>query len=115
MEYTFWLTVITDITKDRYGEMSMYMMQQLLARYNMERISHKMVTWDKPVTDGCWHKIKLHNGEEMLTRNSNTRHGGQQTHQNGKFVIGNFIIRRTKRSVIRIASSFLIFHVLVAL
>lgn len=77
MEYPAWmLDDVFGVNKERRGEMYLYLMQQLLARYRLERLSYdkcdiKMLMWDLPLETGYWPKIVLENGEHMPVRVNN--------------------------------------------
>lgn len=77
MYYPYWMTDdVYGLNKERRGEVVMYANQQLLARYRLERLSHKMcdikvLDWHKPMMTGYWPKIRLHTGDEMPVRSNN--------------------------------------------
>lgn len=68
MDYPAWmLSDVFEVNKERRGEIYLYMIQQLLARYRLERLSHemcdvKMLLWDLPLRTGYWPKLVLENG-----------------------------------------------------
>lgn len=77
MNYPYWM--IDDeftVNKERRGEVTMYGYLQLLARYRLERLSHKMcdvpmINFHEPLENGYWPKIRLHTGDEMPVRRNN--------------------------------------------
>lgn len=77
MNYPFWMTDdVYNLNKERRGEIMMYANMQLLARYRLERLAHKMcdvkpLMLNEPLKTGYWPKIRLHNGEEMPVRQNN--------------------------------------------
>nr|AFA26602.1 prophenoloxidase [Macrobrachium nipponense] len=69
-----------DIRRDRKGEIFYYMHQQMLARYDMERLSHSlnrvlpMTGLRDPVVDGYFSKLTVNNsGRAWGTRQDDTR------------------------------------------
>ncbi|XP_071525779.1 phenoloxidase 1-like [Panulirus ornatus] len=68
-----------DVTRDRKGELFYYMHQQMLARYDMERLSVKinrvepLENWRVPIPDGYFSKLTINNsGQAWGTRQDNT-------------------------------------------
>ncbi|KAL4709732.1 hypothetical protein ACJJTC_005535 [Scirpophaga incertulas] len=74
MNYPYWMTdEVYSVNKERRGEVYMYAQMQLLARYELERLSKNMcsvkpVVWHEMLNDGYWPKIRMHNGESMPAR-----------------------------------------------
>lgn len=77
IDYPFWMNDdILNKFRIRRGEVLLYMYQQLLARYYLERLSNNMgdiktLSWYKPVKTGYWPWLKYHNGIEMPVRFNN--------------------------------------------
>uniref|UniRef100_A0A1E1WRW5 Uncharacterized protein n=1 Tax=Pectinophora gossypiella TaxID=13191 RepID=A0A1E1WRW5_PECGO len=77
VDYPFWMRdEIYDKLRCRRFELTLYVYQQILARYYLERLSVglgeiKTLTWYKPVTKGYWPWMMLHNGVELGKRNNN--------------------------------------------
>ncbi|XP_066957149.1 phenoloxidase 2-like [Macrobrachium rosenbergii] len=68
-----------DLNKDRKGEIFFYMHQQMLARYDMERLSHglnrvlPLSSLRHPIEDGYFSKLTVNNsGKAWGTRQDNT-------------------------------------------
>lgn len=75
-DYPMWMVDdVFSVNKERKGEIVMYGMQQLLARYRLERLSHEMCDI-KPfimkgyLETGYWPKLRMSNGEEMPVRSN---------------------------------------------
>ncbi|XP_045488878.1 basic juvenile hormone-suppressible protein 2-like [Pieris rapae] len=75
IDYPFWMK--DDVTNvkwmDRRWEMTLYVYQQILARYYLERLSNglgeiPLLSWNKPIRKGYWPWLKLHNGLELPAR-----------------------------------------------
>lgn len=67
------------VNRDRKGELFFYMHQQMIARYDMERLSVglnrvvKLENWRVPITDGYFSKLTINNsGRAWGTRQDNT-------------------------------------------
>ncbi|CAD0202643.1 unnamed protein product [Chrysodeixis includens] len=79
VDYPFWMKdKFMDKMKMRRFELTIYMYQQILARYYMERLSNGMGTikdfsWRKPIKKGYWPWMKLHNGVEFPVRYNDFR------------------------------------------
>ncbi|XP_022823233.1 basic juvenile hormone-suppressible protein 2 [Spodoptera litura] len=77
VDYPFWMKDrFMDKTKTRRFELTVYMYQQILARYYLERLSNglgriKDLSWYKPIKKGYWPWLKLHNGIEFPVRFNN--------------------------------------------
>ncbi|CAH4030070.1 basic juvenile hormone-suppressible protein 2-like [Pieris brassicae] len=75
IDYPFWMKddVTTVKWMDRRWEMTLYVYQQILARYYLERLSNglgeiPLLSWNKPIRKGYWPWLKLHNGLELPAR-----------------------------------------------
>ncbi|KAK7865573.1 hypothetical protein R5R35_010107 [Gryllus longicercus] len=72
--YPFWMTVERyGHTVDRYGELFYYVQQQILARYNLQRLALGLpeveyLKFDKPVKYGYSPMLRYPNGMEVPTR-----------------------------------------------
>nr|ABR12412.1 prophenoloxidase [Procambarus clarkii] len=69
----------TNVNRDRKGELFYYMHQQMIARYDMERLSvnlkrvEKLENWREPIPDGYFSKLTVNNsGRPWGTRQDNT-------------------------------------------
>ncbi|XP_032519351.2 basic juvenile hormone-suppressible protein 2-like [Danaus plexippus] len=78
IDYPFWMNDDVMNTKLRFRrwEMTLYMYQQILARYYLERLSAGLgdisaITWNKPVRKGYWPWLMLHNGVQLPVRFNN--------------------------------------------
>lgn len=77
VDYPFWMRdEMFDKMKVRRFELNMYVYQQILARYYLERLSVGLgdintISWVKPVKRGYWPWMKMHNGLEMTKRTNN--------------------------------------------
>lgn len=77
VDYPFWMKdQIFNKFKTRRFELTLYMYQQILARYYMERLSNGLseipeFSWYKPIQKGYWPWLKLHNGIELPPRFNN--------------------------------------------
>ncbi|XP_026756149.2 basic juvenile hormone-suppressible protein 2-like [Galleria mellonella] len=78
VDYPFWMNdeVINKVNKVRRFELTVYMYQQILARYNLERLSNELpevqpLSLRKPIEKGYWPWLMLHNGIEMPVRLNN--------------------------------------------
>ncbi|XP_063875288.1 phenoloxidase 3-like [Scylla paramamosain] len=67
------------VTRDRKGELFFYMHQQMLARYDMDRLSvglnrvQKLSNWRIPIPDGYFPKLTINNaGQTWGSRQDNT-------------------------------------------
>ncbi|XP_062554377.1 hexamerin-1.1-like [Armigeres subalbatus] len=75
MDYPFFLGENKfNLIKDRRGELYLYMYQQLIARYYLERQANFMgpieeFSWDQPITTGYTPKISYWNGVPFYGRN----------------------------------------------
>ncbi|XP_066999956.2 hexamerin [Anabrus simplex] len=75
--YPFWFTAKNyGLNLDRYGELFYYTQQQLLARYNLERLSVGLpevdiLLFDKPLTTGYSSVLRYQNGLEVPARPDN--------------------------------------------
>ncbi|KAG7312332.1 Basic juvenile hormone-suppressible protein 2 [Plutella xylostella] len=78
-DYPFWMRddiFRNDFTKIRRGEICLYMMQQLLARHYLERLSNGLgeittLSWNKPIKKGFVPWMTLHNGVQIPMRWNN--------------------------------------------
>ncbi|KAJ8712285.1 hypothetical protein PYW07_005127 [Mythimna separata] len=77
VDYPFWMKdTFMDKLKMRRFELTVYMYQQILARYYLERLSNGLgrireFSWDKTIKKGYWPWLKLHNGVEFPVRFDN--------------------------------------------
>lgn len=78
VDYPFWMNELNmmDRFKARRYELTLYFYQQILARYNLERLSNNMgdirtLSWDKPVENGFWPYLRHHTGVELPVRFNN--------------------------------------------
>lgn len=78
VDYPFWMKddVITNKLMVRRWEITMYVYQQILARYYLERLSNGLgeipvVSWNKDVRKGYWPWLILHNGVQLPVRLNN--------------------------------------------
>nr|XP_021195805.2 basic juvenile hormone-suppressible protein 2 [Helicoverpa armigera] len=77
VDYPFWMKDrLMDKMKTRRFELTVYMYQQILARYYLERLSNglgkiKEFSWHKTIKKGYWPWMKLHNGVEIPARMNN--------------------------------------------
>ncbi|XP_026725356.1 basic juvenile hormone-suppressible protein 2 [Trichoplusia ni] len=77
VDYPFWMKdKFMDKMKMRRFELTIYMYQQILARYYLERLSNGMgmikdLSWHKTIKKGYWPWMKLHNGVEIPVRFDN--------------------------------------------
>lgn len=77
VDYPFWMKdECFDKLKIRRFELTLYMYQQILARYYLERLSHnlgeiKTLTFKKPIKTGYWPWMMLHNGVQLPVRFNN--------------------------------------------
>lgn len=77
VDYPFWMKdeCFNKLSTRRF-ELTLYMYQQILARYYLERLSVglgdiKTLSWYKPIRTGYWPWLMHHNGVEMRTRMDN--------------------------------------------
>ncbi|XP_026725367.1 basic juvenile hormone-suppressible protein 2-like [Trichoplusia ni] len=74
VDYPFWMkSSFMDKMKTRRFELTIYMYQQILARYYLERLSNGMgmikdLSLHKTVKKGYWPWMKMHNGVEFPVR-----------------------------------------------
>ncbi|CAK1555811.1 unnamed protein product [Leptosia nina] len=75
VDYPFWMK--DDFFNSKYmsrrWEMTMYVYQQILARYYLERLSNgmgdiTMLSWYKPIRKGYWPWLMMHNGMSFPNR-----------------------------------------------
>ncbi|XP_053610745.1 basic juvenile hormone-suppressible protein 2 [Plodia interpunctella] len=78
VDYPFWMKddLINTKLRTRRFELTLYVYQQILARYYLERLSNglgdiKVLSLDKPITKGYWPWLLLHNGVQMPMRTNN--------------------------------------------
>lgn len=77
VDYPFWMRdECFDKLKMRRFELTLYMYQQILARYYLERLSvglgHiKTLSFHKTIREGYWPWMKLHNGVDLAKRTNN--------------------------------------------
>ncbi|XP_064073611.1 basic juvenile hormone-suppressible protein 2-like [Vanessa tameamea] len=78
VDYPFWMKddFITNKFMMRRWELTMYVYQQILARYYLERLSNGLgdilnLSWYKPIRKGYWPWMLLHNGVQMPVRFNN--------------------------------------------
>ncbi|XP_055594474.1 hexamerin-1.1-like [Uranotaenia lowii] len=75
MDYPFFLGEEKfSLFKDRRGELYLYMYQQLIARYYLERQANFMgpiekFSWEEPIKTGYWPKLSYYNGMPFYGRN----------------------------------------------
>lgn len=74
VDYPFWMkNTLFDKLKSRRFELTVYMYQQILARYYLERLSNGLgnihtLSWNKPIRKGYWPWMQLHNGVQIPMR-----------------------------------------------
>ncbi|XP_059052734.1 basic juvenile hormone-suppressible protein 2-like [Achroia grisella] len=78
VDYPFWMKddVMNKVNKVRRFELTIYIYQQILARYNLERLANglptvKPLVLDEPIEKGYWPWLVLHNGVQMPMRMNN--------------------------------------------
>ncbi|CAH2239996.1 jg3424 [Pararge aegeria aegeria] len=77
VDYPFWMKEdMTNKFMFRRWELTLYVYQQILARYYMERLSNGLgdittFSWNKPIRKGYWPWMMLHNGVELPARFNN--------------------------------------------
>ncbi|XP_023936973.2 basic juvenile hormone-suppressible protein 2 [Bicyclus anynana] len=77
VDYPFWMKdEVTHKFMFRRWELTLYVYQQILARYYMERLSNGLgdittFSWHKPIRKGYWPWLMLHNGVELPVRFNN--------------------------------------------
>ncbi|CAD0202644.1 unnamed protein product [Chrysodeixis includens] len=77
VDYPFWMKdKFMDKMKMRRFELTIYMYQQILARYYLERLSNGMgmikdLSWHKTIKKGYWPWLRHHNGVEIPVRFNN--------------------------------------------
>lgn len=78
IDYPFWMKDMTmnKLTVNRRFEMTMYVYQQILARYYLERLCNGLgdiveLSWNKPIRKGYWPWLMLHNGVQLPVRLNN--------------------------------------------
>ncbi|XP_046969604.1 basic juvenile hormone-suppressible protein 2-like [Vanessa cardui] len=78
VDYPFWMKddFITNKFMMRRWELTMYVYQQILARYYLERLSNGLgdimnLSWYKPIRKGYWPWMLFHNGVQMPVRFNN--------------------------------------------
>ncbi|XP_013199428.2 basic juvenile hormone-suppressible protein 2 [Amyelois transitella] len=77
VDYPFWMKdEMYDKFKTRRFELTLYVYQQILARYYLERLSNgldniRTLSLDKPIRKGYWPWLQLHNGVQMPIRHNN--------------------------------------------
>lgn len=78
VDYPFWMKddVINNKVGFRRWELTLYVYQQILARYYLERLSNDLgdittFAWYKPVKKGYWPWMILHNGVHLPARFNN--------------------------------------------
>ncbi|XP_059052760.1 basic juvenile hormone-suppressible protein 2-like [Achroia grisella] len=78
VDYPFWMNdeVMSKVNKVRRFELTIYMYQQILARYNLERLSNGLpevepLALNEPLKNGYWPWLMLHNGIEVPVRLNN--------------------------------------------
>ncbi|XP_014360052.2 basic juvenile hormone-suppressible protein 2 [Papilio machaon] len=77
VDYPFWMKDnVIDKLKMRRWELNLYVWQQILARYYLERLSNGLgeittLTWNKPIRKGYWPWMLLHNGVQLPLRPNN--------------------------------------------
>lgn len=77
VDYPFWMRdTVYDKFKVRRCELTLYIYQQILARYYLERLSNGLgeintLSWHKPIQKGYWPWLKLHNGVHLPNRFNN--------------------------------------------
>ncbi|XP_045522802.1 basic juvenile hormone-suppressible protein 2-like [Pieris brassicae] len=75
VDYPFWMKddFFNNKFMSRRWEMTMYVYQQILARYYLERLSNGMgdipvLSWYKPIKQGYWPWLMMHNGVNFPNR-----------------------------------------------
>ncbi|XP_032519362.2 basic juvenile hormone-suppressible protein 2-like [Danaus plexippus] len=77
IDYPFWMKDdMTNKLMNRRWELTLYVYQQLLARYYLERLSNglgdiNVLSWNKPIRKGYWPWLMLHNGIQLPVRMNN--------------------------------------------
>ncbi|CAG9788674.1 unnamed protein product [Diatraea saccharalis] len=77
VDYPFWMKdEVFDKNKFRRFELNLYVYQQILARYYLERLSNGLgkiepLSWHKPIRKGYWPWLVLHNGVQLPLRANN--------------------------------------------
>lgn len=78
IDYPFWMKddVINNKLMFRRWEITMYVYQQILARYYLERLSNglgdvSVFSWNKVIRKGYWPWMMLHNGVQLPVRLNN--------------------------------------------
>ncbi|XP_046969561.1 basic juvenile hormone-suppressible protein 2-like [Vanessa cardui] len=78
VDYPFWMKddVMTNKFMFRRWELTLYMYQQILARYYLERLSNGLgdiptLSWHKTIRKGYWPWMMLHNGVQFPVRFNN--------------------------------------------
>ncbi|CAG9564772.1 unnamed protein product [Danaus chrysippus] len=77
VDYPFWMKDdMTNKLMNRRWELTLYVYQQLLARYYLERLSNglgdiNVLSWNKPIRRGYWPWLMLHNGIQLPVRMNN--------------------------------------------
>lgn len=77
VDYPFWMkNQMFDKLKTRRFELTLYVYQQILARYYLERLCNGLgnivtLSWNKPIRKGYWPWMLLHNGVQIPMRLNN--------------------------------------------
>ncbi|CAH2043544.1 unnamed protein product, partial [Iphiclides podalirius] len=78
VDHPFWMNddMFNKLNVNRRWEHNLYISQQILARYYLERLSNdlgdiKTLSWNKPVRKGYWPWMVLHNGVQLAMRPNN--------------------------------------------
>ncbi|XP_041982499.1 basic juvenile hormone-suppressible protein 2-like [Aricia agestis] len=78
IDYPFWMNdnIMNNKVMTRRWEITLYIYQQILARYNLERISNRMgdivgLDLNKTIKKGYWPWLFLHNGVQLPVRLNN--------------------------------------------
>ncbi|KOB76640.1 Very-high-density lipoprotein receptor [Operophtera brumata] len=78
VDYPFWMkeTNMNKFNVNRRFELILYVYQQILARYYLERLSNGLgniaeLSWNKPIRKGYWPWMMLHNGVQIPMRLNN--------------------------------------------
>ncbi|XP_038222428.1 basic juvenile hormone-suppressible protein 2-like [Zerene cesonia] len=108
VDYPFWMKDDVNnklnMKMDRRWEMTLYIYQQILARYYLERLSNglgdiELLSWNRPIRKGYWPWLKLHNGLELPARFNdhvlvrNTKIGNVKLVQDYEKIINEAIIK----------------------
>nr|CAQ63321.1 hemocyanin 1 precursor [Thermobia domestica] len=76
MDFPFWWKPEYGVEKDRKGELFYYMHHQLIARFDLERLSNNLpvvrpLDWEKPIVNGFYPQTTYRKGGEFPARPDN--------------------------------------------